>query len=78
MLSSGHLTGIIIVAIVMIAVVLKAKYRSHGAIPAAPDPESERLREEVKTLKDRVKVLERIATDRENSLDRQIEELRDR
>ena len=37
-----------------------------------------RLRDEVKQLKERIHVLERIATDRENSLSRQIEELRDR
>ena len=37
-----------------------------------------RLREEVKELQERIKVLERITVEKENSLSRQIEELRDR
>ena len=40
--------------------------------------ETDRLREEVKTLQERIKVLERITVEKENSLSRQIEELRDR
>lgn len=40
--------------------------------------ESERLREEVVTLRDRVAVLERITIEKENSLEREIEKLRDR
>ena len=36
-----------------------------------------RLRDEVRQLKDRINVLERIAVDKENSLARQIDELRD-
>jgi cell division protein FtsB len=45
----------------------------------AGDPrETSRLRDEVKELKERIKVLERITVDKENSLSRQIEELRDR
>ncbi|MEO6582537.1 MAG: hypothetical protein ABIN68_07015 [Sphingomicrobium sp.] len=39
--------------------------------------ESIRLREEVKALKERLQVLERITTDRESSLSREIDELRD-
>ena len=45
------------------------------------DPEDSqetlRLREEVAQLKERLKVLERITVEKENSLARQIEELRD-
>lgn len=45
----------------------------------AGDPtEARRLREDVQQLKERIKVLERITVDKENSLSRQIEELRDR
>jgi len=45
----------------------------------AGDPrETGRLLDEVKELKERIKVLERITVDKENSLSRQIEELRDR
>lgn len=44
----------------------------------ADEVESMRLREEVKMLKDRIQTLERIAVDKENSLSRQIDDLRDR
>ncbi len=46
----------------------------------APEQSDEalRLREEVKELKERIKVLEHITVEKENSLERQIEELRDR
>ena len=40
--------------------------------------DSIRLREEVKMLKERVQTLERIAVDKENSLAREIDSLRDR
>ena len=40
--------------------------------------ETKRLREEVADLKERIKVLERITVEKENTLARQIEELRDR
>jgi len=40
--------------------------------------ETRHLREEVSELKERIKVLERITVEKENSLSRQIEELRDR
>lgn len=43
------------------------------------DPqETLRLREEVKALKDRLQVLERITVDKENSLAKEIDGLRDR
>ncbi|MBA3511676.1 hypothetical protein [Sphingomonas sp.] len=76
---------IAIVAIVMFASVLKARYswnrrrRGIGDCGAedTDDGEAARLREEVKMLKERLHVLERITTERENSLSREIEELRD-
>ena len=40
--------------------------------------ETERLRDEVKQLKERLAVLERITVEKENSLEREIERLRDR
>jgi hypothetical protein len=40
--------------------------------------ETQRLRDEVKQLKERLHVLERITVEKENSVARQIEELRDR
>ncbi len=42
------------------------------------DAETERLRDEVKQLKERLAVLERITVEKENSLEREIEQLRDR
>lgn len=47
----------------------------------ATDVENQRLREELRSMKERLAVLERIATDKEDSgarLDREIEKLRDR
>ena len=72
----------IIVVAVMVASVLRAKYghsrrRNIGAEPQE-QAENLRLREEVKELKERLKVLERIAVDKENSLAREIDDLRDR
>ena len=40
--------------------------------------ETQRLREELSQLKERLKVLERIAVEKENSLAKEIEQLRDR
>ena len=71
---------VLIVAIVMITSVMRAKY-SHRRRDVESDPaekvETLRLKDEVKQLKERIHVLERIATDKESTLSRQIEELRD-
>ena len=70
----------IIVVAVMIASVLRARYTGRRSSDESPQDRAEtlRLREEVKDLKDRIKVLERITVEKENSLSKQIEELRDR
>ena len=71
----------IIVVAVMIASVLRAKYHHRGrGDELSPQEQAEnlRLRDEVKELKERIKVLERITVEKENSLAKQIEELRDR
>lgn len=72
----------IIVVAVMIAGVLRAKYahRNSDGDSISPQERAEtlRLRDEVKGLKERIKVLERITVEKENSLSKQIEELRDR
>ena len=73
----------IIVVAVMIASVLRAKYGHRAAATrreasAQEHVETLRLRDEVKELKERIHVLERIAVEKENTLSRQIEELRDR
>jgi hypothetical protein len=74
-----HIFALLIIAMVMFASVMTARYRSLGKrTAAAEDPDAVRLREEVRTLKERIAVLERIATDKESSLEREIERLRDR
>jgi hypothetical protein len=67
------------------ASVLRARFghsrrrdRGGDEISAQEHAETLRLREEVKALKDRLHVLERIAVEKEDTLSRQIEELRDR
>ena len=73
----------IIVVAVMVASVLRAKYshrhRGEGTdVSVEERAETRRLQDEVKQLKDRIHVLERIAVEKEDTLSRQIEELRDR
>jgi uncharacterized protein YlxW (UPF0749 family) len=77
---------IAIVAIVMVASVLKARYgvhhrRNRGEASERGEPaaiENDRLKEEVRALRDRIAVLERITVEKESSLEREIERLRDR
>ena len=71
---------VLIVAIVMVATVLKARMQGRHRSDTDPAEAAEaiRLREEVKALKERLHVLERIATEKENSLSREIDELRQR
>ncbi len=72
----------IIVVAVMVASVVRAKYqhshRRRDEIDPREQAETLRLRDEVKELKERLKVIERITVEKENSLSKQIEELRDR
>jgi hypothetical protein len=78
---NGGWIPILIVAIVMVAMVMKSRYRYLGRQGAGTPEESAenlRLREEVQQLKERVKVLERIAIEKEDTLSREIEQLRDR
>ena len=67
--------GIIIV--VMIAGVFKARYKFSSRDPAEGG-QTQQMRDEIRTLKERIQVLERIATDKESALEREIEQLRDR
>lgn len=71
-----------VVAIVFIATVgsffqqlVKTKQKVRDNIP--DDGEMKMLRDEVAKLRDRVHVLERIAVEKEDTLTRQIEQLRD-
>ncbi|MFC4291960.1 hypothetical protein ACFOWX_05980 [Sphingorhabdus arenilitoris] len=81
-----------IVLIVTIGSILRARYQAkHGIIEdedymgnktqrLAYDADKDRMAQEISDLKERVKVLERIATDNSsaNDINRQIEELRSR
>ena len=83
-MQSSHIMVIMIVLIVMIASVFRARYSQgkdrHGnPLPSASDnAETRRLREEVERMRDRLEVLERITVEKENSLAREIEDLRHR
>ena len=77
----------LIVAIVVIGNVLKSRrVRRHDReelVDVTPSDvrdgsETRGLRDEVQQLKQRIQVLERIAVDKENSVAREIEQLRDR
>jgi uncharacterized protein YlxW (UPF0749 family) len=77
---------VLIVAIVMFASIVKSKHGgSRGGSRRGRDnavegsgAENARLQAEVAELKKRLAVLERITVEKENSLERQIESLRDR
>ena len=79
-MDGGQLTAIIIVALVMIASIFRARVRGPRAYRGEDQTrvENQQLRDEVGALKERLKVLERITVDKENSLSREIESLRDR
>lgn len=82
-----------IILIITIGKVLSSKYKAqHGIIEAedqyngtvqqrlAKEPDTDRMREEIQVLKERIQVLERIATDNTsaNDVGRQIEALREK
>jgi hypothetical protein len=74
---------VLIVAIVTVGRVFRAKhgplkYRQANSVAAPNDAESRQLRDEIKQLKERIAVLERLATDTNSAvaLDREIEKLR--
>ena len=83
-MNGGELMVLMIVAMVMVASIIKAGVRGsrHHFRGNMPDNgnqmENQRLRDEVHELKERLKVLERITVDKENSLAKEIESLRDR
>jgi len=74
---------VLIVLIVTVAGLIRAKLgirrdNKGNEYSLRDDGETQRLREEVKMLKERLQVLERITVEKENSLEREIEALRDR
>jgi hypothetical protein len=83
-MSHGQTFVLILVAMVFVFSIIRHKLgipvRSMREMRGDPQDSAEtlRLREEVKGLKERLKVLERITVDKENSLSREIDDLRDR
>lgn len=75
---------LVLVAMVFVFTIIRHKMgipvRSMRQMRGEPEDSQEtlRLREEVKALKDRLQVLERITVEKENSLAKEIESLRDR
>ena len=82
---------LVIVVIGTIGSILKARYgyrrdredrgcggRQTLTSTSEGSAETRRLQEEVRALKDRLQVLERITVEKENTLSREIEQLRDR
>jgi hypothetical protein len=70
-----------VVLITSIVSIFRARYgvredRQGNVLPARDDAETQRLRDEVKVLRERLQVLERITVEKENSLEREIEALR--
>ena len=89
-MQSSHIMVIMIVLIVSIAGVMKAKYGPRGkrgqhlgefdAPPALPSANEAELQREVESLRERIKVLERIATEERHTraIAHEIESLRDK
>ena len=79
---------VLIVVIVMAASVIRSIFgirhrhergrgrEGNALMPAQESAETQRLREEVKQLRERLAVLERIAVDKESSLEREFAQLR--
>jgi hypothetical protein len=79
---NGNSMVAFIVLVVVIGSVLRAIFLGRGqrdrdALPR-DDAETARLRDEVRQLKERLQVIERITVEKENSLEREIDRLRDR
>ncbi|MDY0958481.1 hypothetical protein [Sphingomonas sp. PB1R3] len=87
-MNGGQFMVVMIVAIVMIASIFKAKHKQRGTfgpdmvehLRSEGNRDAQMLRGEIQQLKERVQVLERVITDQHKSidLDREIERLRDR
>ena len=69
-----------IIIVITIGRVLQTRFQARDAAQPAIDPDAHRLQDEVRQLKERIAVLERVITDNHSSsdLDREIERLRDR
>ena len=83
-MNGGEISVIMVVAIVMLASIIKAGAKAGPGVHYHHQPdgeskaENERLRGQVQQLQDRIRVLERIVTDRGVETAGQIEALRER
>lgn len=83
-MSHGQQFVLVLLAMIFLFSILKRmgvhhlSDRSESGVDPQTHAENLRLRDEVKDLKERIKVLERITVEKESSLSRQIDELRDR
>jgi hypothetical protein len=72
---------LMIITITMFGGIMKSRYghRRDSDLPGVRDDgETLRLKEEVRALKERLQVLERITIEKESSLNREIDSLRER
>ncbi len=77
-MGGGQWMVVLVVAIVVIGRIVRTRMQHDGhASRELPSAEEQALRGEVRALKERLAVLERIATDGNTTLERQIEALRD-
>ncbi len=81
-MTGSQMMVVLIVAIGMFASILKSRHRRQrhhygDAEAGIESAQTMQLRDEVKQLKERLAVLERITVEKENSLEREIEKLRD-
>jgi hypothetical protein len=82
-MNGGQMMVVLIVLVAVVGGIIKARYKAAGRIePQQQDSaDAQRQRDEIRALKERIAVLERLATENNDSgarLDREIEKLRDR
>ena len=83
-MNGGEMMVVLIVLVAVVGGIIKARYKAAGRIELQPqqdNADAARQRDEIRVLKERIAVLERLATENNDSgarLDREIEKLRDR
>jgi predicted TIM-barrel enzyme len=78
-MNGGEFMVVLIVAMIVLGSIIRGnKFRRETGSDDGSGQENARLRDEVQQLKERIKVLERITVEKENSLAKEIESLRDR
>jgi len=83
-MNGGQMMVVLIVLVAVVGGIIKARYKAAKRIQPQTQQDSadaQRQRDEIRALKERIAVLERLATENNDSgarLDREIEKLRDR